>query len=403
MGIPVTIKVHSEGKIKEILIATDYEITMDTMSTATSTFQVDTLKYEVKPMDFIIVEMMGDPYGWHRTEPNYIMADSSKSTTDITVPFYFGRVVSTDLTTITAMDAVGAICDQKVVERSYKGANPSQYLYDVYTQFVANLQNAAGSPSDPYWSFATKESGGSWTRTIQDAASVNYLDLMRNIQQYYQHTLTYGGFTTTVDSTGNIRIKHHMAFHNILNDLYSNDKYFRLTLDLNNAAKYDTDNVQMYIRPNTNSGVNVVTLVQKNKPTQYLNTGPKVVYFNDDGTFTVDNPKPGQFNNYPIVDMVVFEPHEDPNHVWTNDEYIGMAKQVTSIDRYSHTVDFDIVLNNPENQLDKRYTTLGYPILIKYRGQELESYISAYSYDSTKNTLHITAGNIRSDLPQYAK
>lgn len=400
MGTPVTIKIQRDRKIIKTTLATDYNISVDSMSSTTSTFTVDALDLDIKPFDYIIVELMGDPYGIHRTEANFITNDTGTTKTNVTVPLYFGRVISYELTTITAMDAVSAICDQKVVERSFKGANPSVYLYNVYRDFGSSINGPI--PDQLYWNFGVREpaTGSTWTRTIQDADSVNLTDLIRNMQQYYQHTLTYGGFTVLPSGY----LCHNFMFHNLLNDIYSNDKFTRMTIDLNNSRKYKPSSINIYVRPNVNSGVNVVKLIEKNKPTQYLNNTPTTVYMNDDGTFLVNNANPSKFTQYPIIETVVYEPHEDPKHVWANDEYISMAKQVTSIDKYAHTVDFEINLNELDNgRLDKRYTTLGMPITTIYKGQKLDSYISAYSFDSSDDTLHITCGNVRSDLPTYLK
>lgn len=394
---PVTIKIVRDGMIVDTALSTEWEIVMDSLSPDNSTFTLSVEQRKAQVGDTIIVEQMGDPFGLHYVRSNLVLRNATYH--DVTIPFYIGIVIAYDLLTFTAKDIVSAIHDQKVVERSWTCANPSQYLLDVFQRYVQGVGNELTTPN---YVFDLKEptptNDQSWKRIIQQATSRDMNDLMHDIQKYYQTIGTCAGYTYNETTR---KITFYMVYHNILNDLYSTNMVNTLTLDLDNKRKYPEESIDIFIQPVAVTGTNMVNLIQNGKPETIDKSTPVKVYMENSGTLTRT---PNRANlRLPLkIETVVFEPHEDPKHVWTDAEYKSMASPSMSKDSYAHTVSFDRVLE-PFVKTPQEYTTIGTPVRIYHKQTKLDSYITGWKMNSKSEAISITCGNIRTNLPLYIK
>ena len=134
MGKPVTIKIVRDGLIVDTAMSTDWNISMDRLSPEDSTFTLDLDKHDILEGDQVIVEQMGDPYGFHYIKPQLI-TESGIVFNNVVTPLYIGVVSSYDLVSIVTRDMVYYYHNQKVVERSWQGNHPSEYLLEVFNQF----------------------------------------------------------------------------------------------------------------------------------------------------------------------------------------------------------------------------------------------------------------------------
>lgn len=400
MARPVTIKIVRNGVIVDTALSTDWDVNMDSLSPENSTFTLAIEARKTQVGDIIICEQMGDPYGMHYTEDHLVLLGNTKTYDNIVIPFYIGLIVGYDLLTITAKDLVTGLCDQKVVERSWNGNHPSEYLINVFRQYIIST----GNDISPTGGFVTEmketwvSGNTSWKRTIQQVTAKDMNELRHDIQKYYQTIISCGGYT--FDETTR-KITFYLIFHNILNDIYSTSTVDPRTIDLDNKAKYPEESIDIFVQPVAVTGTNCVNLIQNGKPEAISKAAPVKVYMENSGTMT-RTPNVNNLRKPLKIDTVVYEPHEDPKHVWTDAEYISMASPSMSKDSYAHTVKFDRILE-PYVKTPRDLTTIGRPVRIYHQRQKLDSYITGWKMNAKSDTISIMCGNIRTNLPLYIK
>lgn len=399
MNRPVTIKIVRDGMLVATSMSTKWAVSMDSLSPNTSTFELVVEQRKAQIGDTIIVEQMGDPYGFHYIQPKLVVNGGNLTYNNVVIPFYIGKITAYDLLTVTAKDLITALHDQKVVERTWEGSHPSEYLQWLMTNYISVLGNRITAPT---YMVSTKEpvttNSKAWKRVIQQASSKNMTDIMSDIQKYYQTIATCAGYT--VESSTR-KISFHIVYHNILNDLYSTNTVNPIVLDLDNKKKYPEESIDIFVQPVAVTGTNCVNLIQNGKPETIDKSSPIHVYMENSGALTL-TPNVANLRMPLKIETVVFEPHEDPKHVWTPEEYKNMASPSMSKDSYAHTVKFDCVLDN-FTKIPQAYSTIGQPVRVFHKQMKLDSYITGWSMSSTSEVISITCGNIRTNLPLYIR
>ena len=392
---PVTLKIvdRTTAKIKETAFSMNWSVVDDTLSPDTSTFVIDTLNMKIEIGDFLIAEEMGNISGYHRSNVTIKLWDDLYTTSGLIQPLYIGIVTSYDLTQVNTTDSRG-ICDNKVVDRTFNGTHPSQYLFETFKNYIRLPGNKL---DEPLIVMNTKEaiiSGNTgWKRPIQNAESKNMLDLMRNIQNYYQTILTCIGYKS--DDKG--VISFYYLWHNILNDLESSNTLKSLTIDLGNNSKFVQDTIDIFVKPSVVSGTNCTILVQSGSN---ASTAKHVRYMQDDGTIT--SSLSDKVRQPLTIDTVVYDDNDTPWGRLTNDLINAAVSPSMSKDTYAHEITFDYIIPK-EGKIDRRFIREGQPVNIKYKFKTYESYISSWRTSSKTGVITIKCGDIRTNLPLYTR
>lgn len=391
--IPVTIKVVDmlTGKIKETLVANEWEIDMDTIATTNSTFTLDTFSIATSIGDFIIVEQMGDPHLFH-WETECFLDGGSTHVTGVIVPLYIGVIMSYEEYKLTAYDLRRFAYDTKGAEMSFTGANAGDYLIDgVFTKFFRLAGKQINYCMDFYTVEDYKATG--WTRTISSPEVKNCLDILNNIQTTYSTIVQALGYRI---SNGAIRFMGGAG--SIATDPYTqigtgNGKREYITIDLSNHDKYPADKVDVYVRDAVVSGVNTVAVIDKTNV-----NNQSIWYMQDDGNVKKDGQANMTLVHKPLVIDVAFADIPD-GKTWANlvdADFLKVVNPLVSKDRYAHQITF--TYNLPQGKADRRLFTIGQPVHIKYKNKKYDSYITGFKMGSEEDTVTISCGNIRSDL-----
>lgn len=392
---PVTLKIvdRTTAKIKETAFSMEWSVVNDTLSTDTSTFVLDTLNMKIEVGDFLIAEEMGNSSGYHRENVSLNIWDGQYIIDGLISPLYIGIVQSYDLNQVNTTDSRG-ICDNKVVDRTFNGTHPSQYLFETFKNYVRLPGNKL---DEPLIIMSTKEtiiSGNTgWKRPIQNATSDNMLDVMRNMQTYYQTILTCIGYKSNTKG----EVSFYYIWHNILNDLESTNTLQSMLIDLSNSSKYVKDTIDIYVKPSVVSGVNCTILVQ---PGSGASTAKYVRYMQDDGTIT--STLSSKVRQPLTIETLVYDDNDVP---WNNltDALVNTAVSPSmSKDTYAHEITFDYIIPT-EGKIDRRLIREGQPVKVRYMFKEYDSYISSWTTDSKSGYIRIKCGNIRTNLPLYTR
>lgn len=392
---PVTLKIvdRTTAKIKETAFSMKWSVVNDTLSTDTSTFVLDTLNMKIEVGDFLIAEEMGNSSGYHRENVSLNIWDGQYIIDGLISPLYIGIVQSYDLNQINATDSRG-ICDNKVVDRTFNGTHPSQYLFETFKNYVRLPGNKLDEPLIIMNTKETIISGNTgWKRPIQNATSDNMLDVMRNMQTYYQTILTCIGYK----SNSNGEVSFYYIWHNILNDLESTNTLQSMFIDLSNSSRYVKDTIDIYVKPSVVSGVNCTILVQ---PGSGASTAKYVRYMQNDGTIT--STLSSKVRQPLTIETLVYDDNDVP---WNNltDALVNTAVGPSmSKDTYAHEITFDYIIPN-EGKIDRRLIREGQPVKVRYMSKEYDSYISSWTTDSKSGYIRIKCGNIRTNLPLYTR
>lgn len=392
---PVTLKIvdRTTAKIKETAFSMEWSVVNDTLSTDTSTFVLDTLNMKIEVGDFLIAEEMGNSSGYHRENVSLNIWDGQYIIDGLISPLYIGIVQSYDLNQVNTTDSRG-ICDNKVVDRTFNGTHPSQYLFETFRNYVRLPGNKLDEPLIIMNTKETIISGNTgWKRPIQNATSDNMLDIMRNMQTYYQTILTCIGYK----SNSNGEVSFYYIWHNILNDLESTNTLQSMLIDLSNSSKYVKDTIDIYVKPSVVSGVNCTILVQ---PGSGASTAKYVRYMQDDGTIT--STLSSKVRQPLTIETLVYDDNDVP---WNNltDALVNTAVSPSmSKDTYAHEITFDYIIPT-EGKIDRRLLREGQPVKVRYMFKEYDSYISSWTIDSKSGYIRIKCGNIRTNLPLYTR
>lgn len=392
---PVTLKIvdRTTAKIKETAFSMEWSVVNDTLSTDTSTFVLDTLNMKIEVGDFLIAEEMGNSSGYHRENVSLNIWDGQYIIDGLIAPLYIGIVQSYDLNQINATDSRG-ICDNKVVDRTFNGTHPSQYLFETFKNYVRLPGNKLDEPLIIMNTKETIISGNTgWKRPIQNATSDNMLDVMRNMQTYYQTILTCIGYKSNTKG----EVSFYYIWHNILNDLESTNTLKSIKIDLSNSSKYVKDTIDIYVKPSVVSGVNCTILVQ---PGSGASTAKYVRYMQDDGTIT--STLSSKVRQPLTIETLVYDDNDVP---WNNltDALVNTAVGPSmSKDTYAHEITFDYIIPN-EGKIDIHLIREGQPVKVRYMSKEYDSYISSWTTDSKSGYIRIKCGNIRTNLPLYTR
>lgn len=405
MGKPVTIKVIRNGKIVDTAMSSSWSISMDALAPEDSTFTVDVSQHDIKEEDLIIVEQMGDPYGFHYVEEQALTADGKHILHNVTIPLYCGIVTSWDLLTITARDLVTYIHNAKVLEASATADCPGSYLSQTVTYYIQHKAEML-SWLERWVKEAGSSSAKAFTRTLGQYASTNMNELMYTILKYYQCICTFAGYT--VDSSNKVRPL--MVYHQIENDIYSNDLLKSKMIDMNNAKKVATSTININIQPSVVSGTNVVNLVRNNKNTAPPALGAtgtnginlKKYYMQSDGKVVLEaNVDLTKVVRPFVTDTVLYEPKEN-NGTYTDAELLAFASASMSKDTYAHNISFDYILKR-DYPVPRYILNLGQPVTLRYEGKKYASYITGYTITSEQDVVSVTCGNIRTGLNLFMK
>lgn len=392
---PVTLKIvdRTTAKIKETAFSMEWSVVNDTLSTDTSTFVLDTLNMKIEVGDFLIAEEMGNSSGYHRENVSLNIWDGQYIIDGLISPLYIGIVQSYDLNQVNATDSRG-ICDNKVVDRTFNGTHPSQYLFETFKNYVRLPGNKLDEPLIIMNTKETIISGNTgWKRPIQNATSDNMLDVMRNMQTYYQTILTCIGYKSNTKG----EVSFYYIWHNILNDLESTNTLQSMLIDLSNSSKYVKDTIDIYVKPSVVSGVNCTILVQ---PGSGASTAKYVRYMMDDGTIT--STLSSKVRQPLTIETLVYDDNDVP---WNNltDALVNTAVSPSmSKDTYAHEITFDYIIPT-EGKIDRRLLREGQPVKVRYMFKEYDSYISSWTTDSKSGYIRIKCGNIRTNLPLYTR
>lgn len=392
---PVTLKIvdRTTAKIKETAFSMEWSVVNDTLSTDTSTFVLDTLNMKIEVGDFLIAEEMGNSSGYHRENVSLNIWDGQYIIDGLISPLYIGIIQSYDLNQVNATDSRG-ICDNKVVDRTFNGTHPSQYLFETFKNYIRLPGNKLDEPLIIMNTKETIISGNTgWKRPIQKAKSDNMLDIMRNMQTYYQTILTCIGYKSNTKG----KVSFYYIWHNILNDLESTNTLKSMLIDLSNSSKYVKDTIDIYVKPSVVSGVNCTILVQ---PGSGASTAKYVRYMQDDGTIT--STLSSKVRQPLTIETLVYDDNDVP---WNNltDALVNTAVSPSmSKDTYAHEITFDYIIPT-EGKIDRRLLREGQPVKVRYMFKEYDSYISSWKTDSKSGYIRIKCGNIRTNLPLYTR
>lgn len=392
---PVTLKIvdRTTAKIKETAFSMEWSVVNDTLSTDTSTFVLDTLNMKIEVGDFLIAEEMGNSSGYHRENVSLNIWDGQYIIDGLIAPLYIGIIQSYDLNQVNATDSRG-ICDNKVVDRTFNGTHPSQYLFETFKNYVRLPGNKLDEPLIIMNTKETIISGNTgWKRPIQNAKSDNMLDVMRNMQTYYQTILTCIGYKSNTKG----EVSFYYIWHNILNDLESTNTLKSMLIDLSNSSKYVKDTIDIYVKPSVVSGVNCTILVQ---PGSSSSTAKYIRYMQDDGTIT--STLSSKVRQPLTIETLVYDDNDVP---WNNltDALVNTAVSPSmSKDTYAHEITFDYIIPT-EGKIDRRLLREGQPVKVRYKFKEYDSYISSWKTDSKSGYIRIKCGNIRTNLPLYTR
>lgn len=392
---PVTLKIvdRTTAKIKETAFSMEWSVVNDTLSTDTSTFVLDTLNMKIEVGDFLIAEEMGNSSGYHRENVSLNIWDGQYIIDGLNSPLYIGIIQSYDLNQVNATDSRG-ICDNKVVDRTFNGTHPSQYLFETFKNYIRIPGNKLDEPLIVMNTKETIISGNTgWKRTIQNAKSDNMLDIMRNMQTYYQTILTCIGYKSNTKG----EVSFYYIWHNILNDLESTNTLQSILIDLSNSSKYVKDTIDIYVKPSVVSGVNCTILVQSGSG---ASTAKHVRYMQDDGTIT--STLSSKVRQPLTIETLVYDDNDVP---WNNltDALVNTAVSPSmSKDTYAHEITFDYIIPT-EGKIDRHLLREGQPVKVRYKSKEYNSYISSWKTDSKSGYIRIKCGNIRTNLPLYTR
>ncbi len=392
---PVTLKIvdRTTAKIKETAFSMAWSVVNDTLSTDTSTFVLDTLNMKIEVGDFLVAEEMGNSSGYHRENVSLNIWDGQYIIDGLISPLYIGIVQSYDLNQINATDSRG-ICDNKVVDRTFNGTHPSQYLFETFKNYVRLPGNKLDEPLIIMNTKETIISGNTgWKRPIQNAKSDNMLDVMRNMQTYYQTILTCIGYKSNTKG----EVSFYYIWHNILNDLESTNTLQSMFIDLSNSSRYVKDTIDIYVKPSVVSGVNCTILVQ---PGSGASTAKYVRYMQEDGTIT--SMLSSKVRQPLTIETLVYDDNDVPWNKLTDALINTAVSPSMSKDTYAHEITFDYIIPT-EGKIDRRLLREGQPIKVRYKSKEYNSYISSWKTDSKSGYIRIKCGNIRTNLPLYTR
>lgn len=398
MGKPVTIKVVRDGLIVDTALSTEWNISMDRLSPEDSTFTLDLTKHDILEGDQLIVEQMGDPHGFHYIKPQLITEDN-KTFPNVVVPLYMGVVTSYDLVSVVTRDMVYYYHDQKAVERSWQGNHPSEYLLELFNQFIVSAGNQIVAPN---FIVQTKEaivSGNKdFKRLIQQVSSISMNDMLFTMLKYYQVICTAAGYQVNKTTR---KISFHMIYHNILNDIWTNNEVKPKMIDLGNAKKVAEGSININVQQSYVSGTNCTNLVLQTDVNNIQRNAPQKWYMQNDGVVT-KTPNVSLLTMPLIINTVVYEPPQQGEPAYTDDDYKAFASSAMSIDTYAHGILFDYLLDS-DMEIPEWVLTLGQPVNIAYKGKRYNSFISGWSMNSSVDTVSLTCGNIRTNLALYMR
>lgn len=398
MGNPVTIKIVRDGLIVDTAMSTDWNISMDRLSPEDSTFTLDLEKHDILEGDQVIVEQMGDPYGFHYIKPQLI-TESGSIFNNVVTPLYIGVVSSYDLVSIVTRDMVYYYHNQKVVERSWQGNHPSEYLLEVFNQFIVSSGNQITKPNFIIQSKEAIVSGNKdFKRLIQRASATDMNKLLFTMLKYYQVICTAAGYQVNKTTR---KISFHLIYHNILNDLWTNDEVKSKNIDMNNAKKVVDSSVKINIQQSIVSGTNCTNLILQTDTNNIQRNPPQKWYMQNDGLVT-KTPDISKLSKPLIIDTVVYDPPQQGDPAYTDDDYRSFAAANMSKDTYAHNITFDYILDHTA-AIPEWILKLGQPVNIMYNGKHYSSFISGWEMDSTNNVIKIVCGNIRTNLALYMR
>lgn len=346
-------------KVKVVTSSTNWELTDDKLSAATSSFmlQHDVDSTDILAGDFLIAKVEAEKFF-----PTVI------DTAGYAHALYYGVVDSYSEKKLTTRQIMGVANVDCI---AYTGNNPATYLTNLWNRWVAR-------PGSKLENFSISTSGlrvSGWTITFDKPTKSNVLTLLTDIFKSNQIVLDCVGYTFN-DTTGVVTF-HISAWQ----DKVANTNW---VIPADNTSQ--VNNYDPYIQP-ANVGIPNACRVQDISKAE--------------GTYTdYYLHKNGAVNT--TLDSTVAQPVSSTAYLYNaaslskpKPSMLDLAKQQLKTRDYQHEITMSYSL---ENGYPDKAVSLGHYIKIRYQGKTLQSVLTSFALTSDSNWATLSCGNIRTKL-----
>ena len=350
---------RASHKIKVVTTSSDWTLTDDKLSAATSSFTLSeyVADTDISAGDLLIAKMESEKY-----------VPTTIDTSGYAHALYYGVVDSYSEKKLTTRQIMGVANVDCI---AYSGKNPATWLENIWSNWVAR----PGSLLDNFVVHTGALSISGWTITFEKPTESNVLTLLTDIFKSNQIVMDCVGYTFD-DSTGVVTF-HIQAWQ----DTVSNSNWVIPADNTSQVADYDA-----YIQP-ANVGTANAVRVQDISKTQGTYTD---YYLHANGTVnttldsTVNQPVSGTAYLYDASTLTNPKP-----------TMAALAKQELATQDYQHEVTMSYSLENGDGS---NALSLGHYVKIRRQGKTLASVLTSYSLESDSAWATLSCGNIRTKL-----
>lgn len=350
LSLQVTIFNGSNLTIRGTYPLFSYDIQMDALSNATSTFTLEKMA-SIAQGDYVAIR--------------------SVNSVDL---LYYGQIITidtddtTDLMTLSA-NYIWNLLNGDIIVGTKSGSSYEEHL----TQLIVNYidSNSSGNVLNYSLSHTTNTA---FAVTVSDGISIsNFIDYL--VRGFKLHNVILDIVDIGQGTSNGVPFYYPKINIHQVTDVWNfkNDVYDFTNWNVNDSRYLRNYNNELWIIDQTGHDMESPTILAK-------------YWLQKDGTIskslTNSVVQPTQ------VQVYLFDKTSTDNPT-----YDSIASSNLTANTYSHSIQFSAQLNNNFLPLDK--VKLGLQSNIYYNGTQYKSVLSAYSIDSSSDVINLTFGNLR--------